>query len=38
MREGVELLFGQEVVLKYRSGKFGVCEACLYAKEGAELV
>ena len=38
MRKGVQLLFGQEVVVKYRLGKFGVCEACLYTEERAELV
>ena len=38
MGEGVELLFGQEVVVEYSWGESGVGKARLYTEERTELV
>ena len=38
MGKGVELLFGQEMVVEYRSGKVWMWEARLDTEERAELV
>ena len=38
MGEGVELLFGQEVIVKYSWGKGWVGKARLYTEERTELV